>query len=126
MLAQFNWSSHLLMLPYMVLHFYLFLGMIDFFIESVDVSRKRKAIVVRRIPKTNIHFLGLTPFVSLPPFFFRHMNGMTFYAHILLCLHEHSAVLQPLLHLFHAEPGNGVWKRKADAAFQHCTVCLLK
>ncbi|KAB1224833.1 tRNA-dihydrouridine synthase A [Morella rubra] len=30
-------------------------------------------------------------------------------------------VVKPILHLFHAEPGNGVWKRKADAAFQHCT-----
>ncbi|XP_024025740.1 uncharacterized protein LOC21395706 [Morus notabilis] len=29
-------------------------------------------------------------------------------------------VVKPLLHLFHSEPGNGLWKRKADAAFQHC------
>lgn len=30
-------------------------------------------------------------------------------------------VARPLLGLFHSEPGNGVWKRKADAAFLHCT-----
>ncbi|KAJ8748832.1 hypothetical protein K2173_011391 [Erythroxylum novogranatense] len=30
-------------------------------------------------------------------------------------------VVKPLLGIFHAEPGNAVWKRKADAAFQHCT-----
>ncbi|XP_040992956.1 tRNA-dihydrouridine(20/20a) synthase-like isoform X2 [Juglans microcarpa x Juglans regia] len=30
-------------------------------------------------------------------------------------------VVKPLLHLFHSEPGNGLWKRKADTAFQHCT-----
>ncbi|OMP04929.1 tRNA-dihydrouridine synthase [Corchorus capsularis] len=29
-------------------------------------------------------------------------------------------VAKPLLHLFYAEPGNGLWKRKADYAFQHC------
>ncbi|CAK9140390.1 unnamed protein product [Ilex paraguariensis] len=35
---------------------------------------------------------------------------------------EHShRLLQPLLGLFHSEPGNGLWKRKADAAFQRCT-----
>ncbi|KAG2398226.1 uncharacterized protein HKW66_Vig0135380 [Vigna angularis] len=28
---------------------------------------------------------------------------------------------QPLLNLFHSEPGNGLWKRKADAAFKNCT-----
>lgn len=41
-----------------------------------------------------------------------------------MCVIDHSAVLQPLLHLFYSEPGNGLWKRKADTAFQHCTVCL--
>ncbi|XP_059651862.1 uncharacterized protein LOC132299342 isoform X2 [Cornus florida] len=30
-------------------------------------------------------------------------------------------VAKPLLGLFYSEPGNGLWKRKADAAFQHCT-----
>ncbi|GMP41701.1 hypothetical protein CsSME_00011703 [Camellia sinensis var. sinensis] len=30
-------------------------------------------------------------------------------------------VVKPLLGLFHSEPGNGLWKRKADAALQHCT-----
>lgn len=30
-------------------------------------------------------------------------------------------VAKPLLGLFHSEPGNGLWKRKADAAFLHCT-----
>uniref|UniRef100_A0A5B7BMY3 Putative tRNA-dihydrouridine(20a/20b) synthase [NAD(P)+]-like isoform X1 n=1 Tax=Davidia involucrata TaxID=16924 RepID=A0A5B7BMY3_DAVIN len=30
-------------------------------------------------------------------------------------------VAKPLLGLFHSEPGNGLWKRKADSAFQHCT-----
>ncbi|KAK2991743.1 hypothetical protein RJ640_015477 [Escallonia rubra] len=30
-------------------------------------------------------------------------------------------VVKPILGLFHCEPGNGLWKRKADAAFQHCT-----
>ncbi|CAN6561733.1 unnamed protein product [Malus baccata var. baccata] len=30
-------------------------------------------------------------------------------------------VARPLLGLFHSEPGNGLWKRKADAAFQRCT-----
>lgn len=30
-------------------------------------------------------------------------------------------LVQPLLHLFHSEPGNGVWKRKADTALRHCT-----
>ncbi|XP_057978613.1 uncharacterized protein LOC131165019 isoform X1 [Malania oleifera] len=30
-------------------------------------------------------------------------------------------VVKPLLNLFYSEPGNGLWKRKADAAFQHCT-----
>ncbi|CAI9781670.1 unnamed protein product [Fraxinus pennsylvanica] len=30
-------------------------------------------------------------------------------------------VIRPLLGLFHAEPGNSRWKRKADAAFMHCT-----
>ncbi|CAI9786096.1 unnamed protein product [Fraxinus pennsylvanica] len=30
-------------------------------------------------------------------------------------------VIRPLLGLFHSEPGNGRWKRKADAAFMHCT-----
>ncbi|XP_050283857.1 uncharacterized protein LOC126723899 isoform X1 [Quercus robur] len=29
-------------------------------------------------------------------------------------------VVKPLLHLFYSEPGNGLWKRKADAAFQNC------
>lgn len=29
---------------------------------------------------------------------------------------------QPLLHFFHSEPGNGLFKRKADAAFQTCKV----
>lgn len=30
-------------------------------------------------------------------------------------------VVMPLLHLFHSEPGNGLWKRKADSAFRNCT-----
>ncbi|XP_031374846.1 uncharacterized protein LOC116189356 isoform X2 [Punica granatum] len=30
-------------------------------------------------------------------------------------------VAKPLLGLFHSERGNGLWKRKADAAFQNCT-----
>lgn len=30
-------------------------------------------------------------------------------------------VMKPLLHFFRSEPGNGLWKRKADAAFQTCT-----
>ncbi|OIT40567.1 PREDICTED: uncharacterized protein LOC109236611 isoform X1 [Nicotiana attenuata] len=30
-------------------------------------------------------------------------------------------VVKPLLGLFHANPGNGPWKRKVDAAFKHCT-----
>lgn len=30
-------------------------------------------------------------------------------------------VIKPLLGFFHSEPGNGLWKRKADAAFLHCT-----
>ncbi|XP_052170151.1 uncharacterized protein LOC127786656 isoform X2 [Diospyros lotus] len=30
-------------------------------------------------------------------------------------------VVKPLLGLFHSEPGNGLWKRKADTALQHCT-----
>ncbi|KAF6158549.1 hypothetical protein GIB67_040063 [Kingdonia uniflora] len=29
-------------------------------------------------------------------------------------------LVKPLLHLFHSEPGNGLWKRKADAAFHRC------
>ncbi|XP_030440570.2 uncharacterized protein LOC115662577 [Syzygium oleosum] len=29
-------------------------------------------------------------------------------------------VAKPFLGLFHSEPGKGLWKRKADAAFQHC------
>ncbi|XP_002277955.1 uncharacterized protein LOC100248175 isoform X1 [Vitis vinifera] len=29
-------------------------------------------------------------------------------------------VVKPLLHFFYSEPGNGLWKRKADAAFFHC------
>ncbi|XP_054795222.1 uncharacterized protein LOC129300669 isoform X4 [Prosopis cineraria] len=30
-------------------------------------------------------------------------------------------IMKPLLNFFHSEPGNGLWKRKADAAFQNCT-----
>ncbi|KAL5827375.1 hypothetical protein ACOSQ3_019216 [Xanthoceras sorbifolium] len=30
-------------------------------------------------------------------------------------------VMKPLINFFRAEPGNGLWKRKADAAFMHCT-----
>lgn len=30
-------------------------------------------------------------------------------------------LMKPLLGLFHSEPGNSLWKRKADAAVQHCT-----
>ncbi|XP_042391019.1 tRNA-dihydrouridine(20/20a) synthase-like isoform X4 [Zingiber officinale] len=30
-------------------------------------------------------------------------------------------IVKPLLHLFHSEPGNGLWKRKADTAMRHCT-----
>lgn len=30
--------------------------------------------------------------------------------------------VQPLLNMFHSEPGNGLWKRKADAALRHCKV----
>ncbi|KAK4253738.1 hypothetical protein QN277_010376 [Acacia crassicarpa] len=30
-------------------------------------------------------------------------------------------IMKPLVHFFHSEPGNGLWKRKADAAFLHCT-----
>ncbi|XP_021280481.1 uncharacterized protein LOC110413827 isoform X2 [Herrania umbratica] len=30
-------------------------------------------------------------------------------------------VAKPLLNLFYSEPGNSLWKRKADSAFQHCT-----
>ncbi|KAG4134563.1 hypothetical protein ERO13_D08G164700v2 [Gossypium hirsutum] len=29
-------------------------------------------------------------------------------------------VAKPLLNLFYSEPGNGLWKRKADSAFMHC------
>ncbi|KAJ4971793.1 hypothetical protein NE237_004892 [Protea cynaroides] len=29
-------------------------------------------------------------------------------------------VVKPLLNLFHSEPGNGLWKRKADAVLPHC------
>lgn len=36
---------------------------------------------------------------------------------------KYSTMLQPLLGFFYSEPGNGLWKRKADAAFQYCTVC---
>lgn len=30
-------------------------------------------------------------------------------------------VVKPLMNFFHSEPGNSLWKRKADAAFRHCT-----
>ncbi|PNY14840.1 tRNA-dihydrouridine synthase A-like protein, partial [Trifolium pratense] len=30
-------------------------------------------------------------------------------------------IVKPLLHLFHSAPGNGQWKRNADAAFRNCT-----
>ncbi|VFQ91260.1 unnamed protein product [Cuscuta campestris] len=30
-------------------------------------------------------------------------------------------VIKPVLGLFHSEPRNAIWKRKIDAAFQHCT-----
>ncbi|KAL0379875.1 UNVERIFIED_CONTAM: tRNA-dihydrouridine(20/20a) synthase [Sesamum angustifolium] len=30
-------------------------------------------------------------------------------------------LIKPLLGFFHSEPGNGLWKRKADAALLHCT-----
>ncbi|KAK3145157.1 hypothetical protein QOZ80_4AG0324130 [Eleusine coracana subsp. coracana] len=29
-------------------------------------------------------------------------------------------LVKPLLHLFHSEPGNSQWKRKADSALRHC------
>ncbi|KAF3328464.1 tRNA-dihydrouridine(47) synthase [Carex littledalei] len=29
-------------------------------------------------------------------------------------------LVKPLLNMFHSEPGNGLWKRKADAALRHC------
>uniref|UniRef100_A0ACD5U9G2 Uncharacterized protein n=1 Tax=Avena sativa TaxID=4498 RepID=A0ACD5U9G2_AVESA len=29
-------------------------------------------------------------------------------------------LVKPLLHLFHSEPGNGLWKRKADSTLRHC------
>ncbi|XP_077252829.1 uncharacterized protein LOC143892243 isoform X2 [Tasmannia lanceolata] len=29
-------------------------------------------------------------------------------------------LVKPLLHIFHSEPGNGLWKRKADTALHHC------
>ncbi|PIA53607.1 hypothetical protein AQUCO_00900287v1 [Aquilegia coerulea] len=29
-------------------------------------------------------------------------------------------MVKPLLGLFHSEPGNGLWKRKADTALRHC------
>lgn len=29
-------------------------------------------------------------------------------------------LVKPLLNIFHSEPGNGLWKRKADAALRHC------
>lgn len=32
---------------------------------------------------------------------------------------------QPLLNLFHSEPGNGLWKRKADTALRHCSVGVI-
>ncbi|CAA6670555.1 unnamed protein product [Spirodela intermedia] len=30
-------------------------------------------------------------------------------------------IVKPLLNLFHSEPGNGLWKRKADTALRHCS-----
>ncbi|XP_004506326.1 uncharacterized protein [Cicer arietinum] len=30
-------------------------------------------------------------------------------------------IVKPLLNLFHSAPGNGLWKRNADAAFRNCT-----
>ncbi|KAG9138227.1 hypothetical protein Leryth_001451 [Lithospermum erythrorhizon] len=30
-------------------------------------------------------------------------------------------IIMPLFGLFYSEPGNGLWKRRADAAFQQCT-----
>lgn len=30
-------------------------------------------------------------------------------------------IVKPLLNLFHSAPGNGQWKRNADAAFRNCT-----
>ncbi|RRT65057.1 hypothetical protein BHM03_00049262, partial [Ensete ventricosum] len=40
-----------------------------------------------------------------------------------VCQSNHVPLLtQPLLNLFHSEPGNGLWKRKADTALRHCTV----
>lgn len=30
-------------------------------------------------------------------------------------------VVKPLINFFHSSPGNSLWKRKADAAFHHCT-----
>ena len=29
-------------------------------------------------------------------------------------------LVKPLLHLFHSEPGNSLWKRKADSTLRHC------
>uniref|UniRef100_A0A0E0P6Q5 DUS-like FMN-binding domain-containing protein n=1 Tax=Oryza rufipogon TaxID=4529 RepID=A0A0E0P6Q5_ORYRU len=29
-------------------------------------------------------------------------------------------LVKPLLNLFHSEPGNGLWKRKADSTLRHC------
>lgn len=30
-------------------------------------------------------------------------------------------LVKPLLNIFHSEPGNSLWKRKADTALRHCT-----
>jgi tRNA-dihydrouridine synthase A len=35
-------------------------------------------------------------------------------------------LVKPLLNLFHSEPGNGLWKRKADSTLRHCKVSYKK
>lgn len=60
----------------------------------------------------NIQYLKL---VFIDPNFSYHMR----------LLYLVFALLQPLLSLFYAQPGNSLWKRKADAAFLHCKVLLL-
>ncbi|XP_068636576.1 uncharacterized protein [Aristolochia californica] len=53
------------------------------------------------------------------------LEGFQVYADSVLGRYGHGKpslrqVVKPLLNLFHSEPGNGLWKRKADSSLRHC------
>lgn len=80
---------------------------VEFCILCIDLETRFNAITILTF---------ISPFVKF----------MSLCKYVLSVTEKIAWFWQPLLNLFHSEPGNGLWKRKADSTLRHCKVSYKK